>query len=136
MPFGNNEYPDGRYVMLQSDPKDVLTIMDPLSSVESKPANWLDKAFFKVEKPASISFVSTNSADSWTLSRASESAPWILADTKKGEVLDTNKTTSLASTLSYPSFVDVATAADAAKSGMDKPLVVTILQPSTASPIR
>jgi hypothetical protein len=60
------------------------------------------------------------------LSRESESASWVLSNPKPGEVLDTNKVSSLSSTLSYPSFVDVAPDQSPAKTGMDKPLQVTI----------
>jgi hypothetical protein len=126
MPFGDEGFADGRYVMLGSDPKTVLTISDALNTVDPKAADWLDKDFFKVEKPRAISFVSTNSTNSWMLSRESESAPWVLADLKPGEVLDTNKVSSLASTLSSPSFVDVAAEAAPDKTGLDKPLTVTI----------
>ncbi len=122
MPYGGEAFPDGRYVMLESDPKTVLTISDALTSVDPKASDWLDKDFFKIEKPRSIAFVSTNATNSWTVSRESESAPWVLADLKPGEVLDTNKVSSLSSTLSYPSFVDVASNA----AGMDSPLTVTI----------
>jgi hypothetical protein len=126
MAFGDDGFADGRYVMLHSDPGDVLTISDPLNSVDPKPAQWLDKDFFKVEKPKKISFVSTNAAESWTLSRETENSPWALAGPKAGEVLDSNKVTSLASTLSYPSFVDVAPDQSPSKTGMEKPLVLTI----------
>jgi len=126
MPYGNDEMPDGRFVMLKSDPHEVLTVTDPLHSVDPNPAGWLDKDFFKVEKPKSISFVSTNAADSWSLTRDSEASPWVLSNIKAGEVLDTNKVSSLSGTLSYPSFVDVAAETAPGKTGMDKPLVVTI----------
>ena len=121
-PYGGEGFPDGRYVMLGSDPKTVLTISDALDNVEPKAADWVNKDFFKLEKPRTVSFVSTNATNSWTVSRASESAPWVLAEPKAGEVLDTNKVASLSSTLSYPSFVDVAPD----KTGLEKPLSVTI----------
>jgi hypothetical protein len=126
MSFGEEGFADGRYVMLGGDAKTVLTLSDPLNSVDPKCAEWLDKDFFKVEKPRTISFASTNAADSWTLSRASELAPWVLEQAKPGEVLDTNKVSSLASTLSYPSFVDVAADSAPEKTGLDKPLTVNI----------
>lgn len=124
MPWMQDGFPDGRYVMLTSDPKDVLTISDPLENVAPKASEWLNKDFFKVEKPRSISFISTNAAQSWTVTRATEYSPWVLADARPGEVVDTNKLSSLSSTLSYPSFVDVA--ADPSKTGMDKPEQVII----------
>lgn len=125
-PFGGGDFPDGRYVMLKSDPHDLLTVSDPLNTIDPKAAGWLNKDFFKVEKIKSIAFQSTNAADSWTLSRESESAPWALANPKPGEVLDTNKVSSVSTTLDYPSFVDVAADPSPAKTGLDKPLVVTI----------
>jgi hypothetical protein len=113
-------------VMLKSDPNDVLTISDPLNSADPKPATWLNKDFFKVEKPKSISFVSTNASNSWTLSRETETSAWKLADVKTNEIVDTNKLSSLSSTLSYPSFVDVAADQAPEKTGLDKPLSLTI----------
>ena len=124
--FGDEGYADGRFVMLKSDPNDVLTISDALASADPKPATWLNKDFFKVEKPKSISFVSTNASNSWTLSRETETSPWVLADVKTNEVVDTNKLSSLASTLSYPSFVDVAADPAPDKTGLDKPQSLTI----------
>jgi len=120
-PFGEEGFPDGRYVMLKSDTKTVLTISDPLNTVDEKAPEWLNKDFFKVEKPRSIAFVSTNASNSWKLTRETESSPWVLADPKPGEMLDSNKVSSLASSLTYPSFVDVAT-----NPMMEHPLQVAI----------
>ncbi|MGO8701822.1 MAG: DUF4340 domain-containing protein [Limisphaerales bacterium] len=125
MPFGDEGYEDGRYLMLKSDPQELLTVSDALSSLDPKAGEWLDKDFFKVEKPETFALESTNAANSWKLTRSSESAPWVLADTKAGEVLDTNKVASLASTLNYPSFVDVSVA-PASETGLDKPLTVAV----------
>jgi hypothetical protein len=126
MQYGDEGFADGRYVMLGGDTKTVLTISDALNTVDPKAADWLNKDFFKVEKPQTISFVSTNATNSWKLSRASESAPWVMAEPKAGEVLDTNKASSLTSALSFPSFVDVAMDAAPDKTGLDQPLIVTI----------
>jgi hypothetical protein len=125
MPYGDEGYEDGRYVMLKTDPQELLTVSDSLSSLDPKPGEWLDKDFFKVEKPETFALVSTNATNSWKLSRPSESASWVLADAKPGEVLDTNKVASLSSTLNYPSFVDVSVAPPA-ETGLDKPLTVNI----------
>jgi hypothetical protein len=126
MQFGDGEISDGRYVMLKSDPQEVLTVSDPLNSADPKPAGWLDKDFFKIEKPKSFALVSTNAADSWSVTRDSESSPWVLANVTKGEAPDTNKLSSMAGTLNYPSFVDVAEDPAPTKTGLDKPLAVTI----------
>jgi len=126
MSFGDEGFADGRYVMLPGDAKTVLTVSDPLNSADPKCSEWEDKDFFKVEKPRTISFTSTNASNSWTLTRTNESAPWTLEQPKTGEVLDSNKVSSLAGALSYPNFVDVAADAAPDKTGLDKPLAVTI----------
>ena len=123
-PYG--EFADGRYVMLPDDHKDLLLISDPLDSIEVNPESWLDRDFFKVEKVQSVSLVSTNATNSWKLTRESETAPWVLANTKAGEMLDSNKVSSMAGTLSYASFVDVASNTAPAVTGLDKPLAVTL----------
>ena len=125
-PYGGGEYPDGRYVMLGNDSKNVLLISDPLSNLEPNAEPWLNRDFFKIEKPQSISLVSTNATNSWKLTRETETAPWVLADPGPGETLDSNKVSSIAGTLSYPSFVDVASNAAPAQTGLDTPLLVTI----------
>ena len=125
-PFGGGgEFPDGRFVMLPGDKTDLLLVSDPLESISPTPESWLDRDFFKIEKVQSVSLVSTNATNSWKLARESESAPWVLADTNAGEILDSNKVSSLAGTVSYPSFMDVASNTAPAVTGLDKPLAVT-----------
>ncbi len=126
MPYGDNQFADGRYILRPDDPTNVLLISDSLNTLEVKPEQWLSKDFFKIEKVQSISLVSTNATNSWTLTRSTESAPWVLADARPGEMLDSNKLSSIGSTLGYPSFIDVATNSRPDETGMDKPLVVTI----------
>ena len=53
--MGENEgWPDGRYVMVGTGAKTVAVVSDPLSNLEAKPDQWLNKDFFKVEKIRSI----------------------------------------------------------------------------------
>ncbi|HWF18593.1 MAG TPA: DUF4340 domain-containing protein, partial [Verrucomicrobiae bacterium] len=54
LPFGEGEFPEGRYVMVSGNEKQALLIADPLSSVEPKPEEWLDKDFFKIERPKAV----------------------------------------------------------------------------------
>ncbi len=125
-PFGEDGYADGRYVMLKSDPKTLLLLSDALNSVDPKPAQWLNKDFFKIEKPKQIDFVSTNATNSWKAVRAVDNGPWLLAGIPPEENVDSNKLSSLSGAMSYPSFVDVATNTSPEKTGMDHPLQVTI----------
>ena len=124
--FGEDGFPIGRYVLLPNDTKNVFLVSDALSDIEAKPENWLNKDFFKIEKVKSISLVSTNATNSWKLSRTNESSGWMLADTKAGEQMDTNKVSGVANSLSSPSFVDVVVNGKPEQTGLDKPTVATL----------
>jgi len=100
-------FPSGRYVMLDNDPKSVCLVADDLWSVDSDAGRWLNKDFFKVEKLKSISVVTPVATNNWTMTRDTESAEWKLADAGAGEIVDSNKTSSLSNLLASPSFNDV-----------------------------
>ncbi|MCX8090430.1 MAG: DUF4340 domain-containing protein [Verrucomicrobiae bacterium] len=107
--FGDSGgWPDGRYVTTGNDTNIVLLVADPLSNVEPKPANWLNKDFFRVEKARSLAVTYAEATNSWKLTRESESATWQLADAKDGETLDTTKLSVLANPLAFPGFLDVS----------------------------
>jgi hypothetical protein len=125
-PFGSGEWPDGRYVMLDNDLQSVALVSDPLGSVEPRAETWLEKEFFKVEKPRSIALVSTNATNSWKIARESETNDWRWVDAKAGEQLDPNKVSGIANALNNPSFVDVAASPKPAETGLDQPTTVTL----------
>ena len=109
--FGDQGFPDGRYVMVGVDAKTAALISDPLSSAEAKPEQWLNKDFIKVEKVRSIAVAFPEATNSWRVSRESESGEWKLADAGLDEQLDSAKTGSFATALSSPTFTDVLPAA-------------------------
>src|SRR6185436_14227217 len=94
-PFGGGSYPHGRYVQVGDDAKNVVLVSDPLTSVEPKAEEWLNKDWFKVEKPKAIAVVSTNATNNWRLERETESGEWKLADAKGDEKADSGKTSGL-----------------------------------------
>ncbi|MBX3744822.1 MAG: DUF4340 domain-containing protein [Verrucomicrobiae bacterium] len=100
-------YPVGRWVALPDRKDTVYVVSETFSEVEVKPENWLNKDFFRLEKTRAISLVSTNPAESWSLSRATESGDWELADARDGEALDRSKASSFNWAFSSPSFNDV-----------------------------
>ena len=125
-PFGAGGWPDGRYVMVGNDPKSAALINDALSNVETKPEQWLNKDFFKVEKARDIAVTFPVATNSWKLSRETESGDWKLAEAKTGEQLDSSKASGVSNPLSSPSFTDVAVGAKPEALGLDKPTVITI----------
>jgi len=124
--FGGGSFPDGRYVMVGSEVKSVALVTEAFSNVEARPEDWLNKDWFKVEKLKAIAVTSTNATNSWKLTRESETAEWKLADAKPDEGLDAGKSGGVASALSYPSFVDVATNSSADATGMGKAMVAKL----------
>lgn len=119
-------YPVGRWVKNPDDDDTVALVSDPLSNLKPQPANWLDKDFFKVEKPKSISVTYPESTNSYTVERETETGPWKLDGLKAGEELDTSKTSSFSYALSSPSFTDVIPNPDAKSLGLDNPTKVVI----------
>jgi hypothetical protein len=124
-PFGGGSFPNGRYVMRGDDVKSVALVSDPLN-VETAPESWLNKDWFKVEKLKSVSVVTTNATNNWTLTRETDGAEWKLADAKSGESADAGKTSSLNHLLSSASFNDVVAEPKPEITGLDKPTVATL----------
>ena len=127
--MGDNEgFPDGRYVMVGTGAKTVAVVSDPLSNLEAKPDQWLNKDFFKVEKIRSIAVVFLVATNSWKVSRDTETASdWKLADAKPDEKLDSSKTSGFSYALNSPSFNDVLPGdAKPEQTGLDKPTIITL----------
>jgi len=125
MRYGNEvESPDGRYVLLKSDPKTALLISDPLGNSDPKPDYWLIKDFVKIEKTKSIEFTALESTNSWKLEAASTTNKLTLLNVQTNEMPDAGKISAIGSTLGSLSFLDVAT--NSAATGLDKPLVVKV----------
>jgi hypothetical protein len=124
MPGGG--FPDGRYIMVGDDLKTLSVVNDPMTNIEPKPEEWLNKDFFKVENLKSISVTTTNATNNWKLEREKENGDWKLVDAKSGESLDTAKSGGVTSALSSPSFNDVSTNTAPEKTGLDKPLLAKL----------
>jgi hypothetical protein len=124
----NEGWPDGRYVMVGTGAKTVAVISDPLSNLEAKPEQWLNKDFLKVEKIRSIAVTYPVATNSWKVTRETESATdWKLSEARPGEQLDSSKTSGFSYALSSPSFNDVLPAdTKPEQAGLDKPTVVTL----------
>jgi hypothetical protein len=118
-------YPDGRFVKVGSDVKDVILISDALANVDSKPDQWLNKDFFKVEKIRSVAVNFPVATNSWKISRETETSEWKLADAKPTEQLDNSKASGVGNSLASPSFNDVSLGKPE-ELGLDKPTIVTL----------
>jgi hypothetical protein len=122
--FPDEGFPDGRYVLLAGATQNALLVADPLSTAEPKPEQWLNKDFFKVERPRAIAVIFPAATNSWKLTRDTETGEWKLADTKPGEQLDTNKISGVTGPFASPTLNDVLPLS--AATNWDKPTVVTV----------
>jgi len=105
----------------------VWLINDPLTQVEAKPENWLNKDFFKVEKLKSISVTHPGGGtNSWALTRDKEGGDLKLADVKEGENLDNGKASGAGYALSSPSFNDIVVDPKPDETGLDKPIAAKL----------
>lgn len=126
-PFGDEGWPDGRYVLVPGANQNVALINDPLANVEPKPEQWLSRDFFRVEKIQSVSVTYPEATNSWKLSRDAETGTLALAEVKDSENFDASKAPSVANTLSSASFTDVVlSTAKPEDTGLDKPIVAEL----------
>ncbi|MGD0745638.1 MAG: DUF4340 domain-containing protein [Verrucomicrobiota bacterium] len=121
---GDQGWPDGRYLRTATNADMVAVIADPLTEVSPDAGQWLDKTFFKVEKPQTVSVTYPNATNSWEL--VSETNGWKLADAKPDEKLDGVQASETADSLSSPTFTDVATGLTPQSPELDHPTRIGI----------
>ena len=119
-------WPIGRYVMVDNKIETAALVNEPLSNAEPKPDQWLDKEWFKIEQPVSITVSHPEATNSFSLTRTNEFSEWSLVDTKPEEKVDTAKTGAFSSLLSSPSFDDVIVDGQPAALGLDNPVQARI----------
>src|ERR1700722_1404318 len=88
MQFGEEGFADGRYVLLANNVQNALLVADSLQVAEPKPETWLNKDFFKVERPKAIAVTFPAATNSWKIQRDAESGNWQLVGAKTDEKLD------------------------------------------------
>ncbi|MGH7977451.1 MAG: DUF4340 domain-containing protein [Limisphaerales bacterium] len=122
----DQSWPDGRYILTSTNSDTVAVISDALSEAVPQADQWLDKTFFKVEKPETVSVIFPQATNSWELTRTNESSDWELVNAKTGEKLDATKSSELSDALTSPNFTDVVPNPKAAQTGLDKPRKIEI----------
>jgi hypothetical protein len=119
--------PVGRYIMARGNSDRVYLVSDTFDDVLTKPEQWLNRDFFKIEKPKSITVTGAAPGVNWKVTHDGPTSPWKLVDAKPGEELDNSKAAAIASVFSSPSFNDVLPPdAPASETGLDKPSTIRI----------
>ncbi len=124
--MGGGGYPDGRYVLVNGAGDSVALISDPLNDVEPAAGRWLNKTFFKVEKPKTIAVTFPEATNSWKLFRETEGGELKFAEAKPDEQLDTSKASGVGSPFAAPSFNDIVVDTAPEQTGLDKPTLVSV----------
>ena len=119
-------WPIGRYVMVDNKIETVALVNEPLANAEPKADQWLEKEWFKVEQPVSVTVTHPEATNSFSLTRTNEFSEWTLVGAKAEEKVDTAKTGVFSSLLSSPSFDDVIVDPQAGALGFEKPLEAKI----------
>ena len=106
----------------------VYVVSTQFRNLETDPAAWLEKDFFKVEKSKKITVTHENPEDSFTLVRESEGSPLALEGATEGEELNSSKLGSLSNLLASANFADYVIGEEAKpeKTGLDKAVTATI----------
>jgi hypothetical protein len=122
--MGDQGWPDGRYVRTATNTDAIAVIADPLTEVNPDASQWLDKTFFKVEKPQTVSVTYPIATNSWEL--VNETNGWKLAGAQPDEKLDDSQASETAESLSSPSFNDVANGLTPRSAGLDHSIRIEI----------
>jgi hypothetical protein len=125
--FGGGGWPNGRWVYLPDKPGAAYLITEPFSEIQPTPEHWLNKDFFKIEKPRSIAVSFPDATtNSWKLARETESGEWKLTDAKPEEQLDSSQVSGVTSPFASPSFEDVESQANVGGSDLGKPTIIEV----------
>jgi len=114
--------PDGRYLLVASDPKTMVVISDPLNNVEPKVDKWQSKDFFKVDRIKTLAVDTGEVTASYRLEREQESGDWKLAGLKPGESTDPSAAVTATNALFSLEFTEVS---DIKPDRFQKPIVIT-----------
>jgi hypothetical protein len=104
-------------VLVATNADSVAVVTDPLSEANPDASQWLDKTFFKIEKPETVSVAYPIATNSWELVK--ETNGWQLANARPDEKLDETQASETADSLSSPSFGDVAVGLTPKQTGLD-----------------
>jgi hypothetical protein len=119
-------WPIGRYVMVDNKIETVTLVNEPLANAEPKADQWLEKDWFKVEQPVSVTVTHAEGTNSFGLTRTNEFSEWTLTGAKSEDKVDSAKTGLFSSLLSSPSFDDVLVDPQPAALGLDHPIEAKI----------
>ena len=100
--------PEGRYLLVSTDPKTLLLVQDPMNNVEPKPEKWIAKDFAKIDRIRKLVVETPGTTISYQLSREQEAGDWVLAGLRPGEKTDPSAAVSATNAFYQLAFSDIA----------------------------
>lgn len=95
-----------RLLRTAEDGDTVWLVTKTFSNLSGKPADWIDKSFFRIAKPKSITVTRPEADQSWSVARDDETADFVsFADSE--DLVKEDRRSGLKFVLSSPSFRDV-----------------------------
>ena len=98
------DVPSGRYVT-GTEPNTVAVVSDPLSAAEAKPASWLFKDVFRIERAKVLTSTTGDGKPRWAYMRDTDSVEWKFVGSS--EKMDLQKAQDNVSALIYVALSDV-----------------------------
>lgn len=126
-PLGMHGWFDGRYVLVPSEPDNVLLIPTELPEAATYPGGWVDKTFFKIENIKFVGLVSPDPKKNWELVRETPNSKWTMTGLNPGETLDNEHLAQATEIWAFPTFIDVGSNVPPSETLMEKPDVVTVV---------
>ncbi len=105
--LGAAGFPVARYALAQDGSQRVFLLSDPFTDITTKPEEWINRDFVRIENPRLITVAGTTPGMHWTIRRDNATAAWTLVDAKAGEDFDANKVANLGNFLAAGIFADV-----------------------------
>lgn len=113
---------DGRFVMLPSEPKQVVIVSDPLRLATAASSDWVAKEGISVERVKTLEVKSADGAEGYRIERATDGIDWKLDKAAAGQKLDLSRANAASYSLSKLEIEDLA--AKDADTGLDKPTTI------------
>lgn len=101
--------PEGRYLLVSSEPQTLLLVQDPMNNVEPKADKWLSKEFARVDRIKKLVVETPGTTISYQLSREQEAGDWVLGGLRAGEKTDPSAAVSATNAFYQLAFTDIAT---------------------------
>lgn len=116
--------PDGRFVMLPTNPKQMYIVSEPFRLASTASADWVAKDGFAIARVKRLD-VKLADAEGYRIERATDGPDWKLQRSGGSERLDISRANAAAYSLNKVEIDDLAAGAKPGEDGMDKPSVVT-----------